>query len=73
MIIERQTRIADMEIMLQKMDDIIRERAKSPEMRGVPGGSTGLMRRRKFLSSSGTGPCVIVSWIRGCCGKRVGC
>ena len=47
MIVERQMRIADMAVMLQKLEDIIRERAKTPEMRGVPGGSTGLMRRRK--------------------------
>jgi len=39
MIVERQMRIADMAVMLQKLEDIIRERAKSPEMRGVPGGT----------------------------------
>ena len=36
MIVERQMRIADMAVMLQKLKDTIRERAKSPEMRGVP-------------------------------------
>ena len=56
MIVERQTRIADMEVMLQTMDNIIRERANSPEMRGVPGGSTGLMRRRKGSFRKSHGP-----------------
>jgi hypothetical protein len=73
MIVERQMRIADMAVMLQKLEDIIRERAKSPEMRGVPGGTTGLMRRRKVSFRKPHGPCVIMSWIRGCCGNRVGC
>ncbi len=58
MIVERQMRIADMAVMLQKLKDIIRERAKTPEMRGVPGGSTGLMRRRKISFSRPHGPLV---------------
>jgi hypothetical protein len=56
MIVERQMRIADMAVMLQKLKDIVRERAKTPEMRGVPGGSTGLMRRRKISFRRPHGP-----------------
>ena len=56
MIVERQMRIADMAVMLQKLKDIIWERAKTPEMRGVPGGSTGLMRRRKVSFRKPHGP-----------------
>lgn len=47
MIVERQLRIAGMEARLYEIADIIRERAHSPEMKGVPGGDTGLVRRRK--------------------------
>jgi DNA-binding CsgD family transcriptional regulator len=47
MLSERQKRIADMDIRFQELQGIVRQRAKSSEMRGVPGGSTGLMRRRK--------------------------
>jgi hypothetical protein len=47
MIFARHERIAFMETRWYQLQGIIRERAKSPEMRGVPGGSTGLLRRRK--------------------------
>jgi DNA-binding transcriptional MerR regulator len=56
MIVERQMRIADMSVMLQKLEDIIRERANSPEMKDVPGGDTGLMRRRKISFRRPQGP-----------------
>ena len=49
MIVERHMRIADIEVMGQKLKDIMRERANSPEMRDVPGGDTGLLRRRKVF------------------------
>lgn len=44
MVSERQNRIADMDLRWRQLQDIIRERANSPEMRSVPGGSTGLLR-----------------------------
>jgi len=47
MLAERQNRIADMDMRWQALRRAIRERANSPEMRGVTGGSTGLLRRRK--------------------------
>jgi DNA-binding CsgD family transcriptional regulator len=48
MLVERQIRIAAMEARLNELEDIIWGRAHSLEMRGVPGGSTGLLRRRKI-------------------------
>ena len=51
MILERHNRIVDMDVRWQKLQYIIRERAKSPEMRSVPGGSTGLLHRRKVVAS----------------------
>ena len=45
MISERQNRVLHLEMKFQDLQGIIRARASSPEMRGVPGGSTGLMRR----------------------------
>jgi hypothetical protein len=47
MLSERRDRIADMDMRWQDLQGIVRQRAKSPEMRDVPGGRTGLMRRRK--------------------------
>lgn len=45
MISERQNRVLHLEMKFQDLQGIIRARASSPEMRGVAGGSTGLMRR----------------------------
>jgi hypothetical protein len=47
MIVERQMRIADLEERRQKLEDIIHARANSLEMKRFPGGSTGLVIRRK--------------------------
>jgi Homeodomain-like domain len=47
MIAERQQRTAHMDIQWQELQGKIETRANSPEMRGVPGGDTGLLRRRK--------------------------
>ena len=49
MLSERQERIANMDVRLQKLQDLIRARANSPEMRSVPGGSTGLLHCRKVV------------------------
>jgi hypothetical protein len=56
MISERQERIANMDARWQKLQDLIRTRVNSPEMRGVPGDSTGLMRRRKISFRRPHGP-----------------
>jgi hypothetical protein len=45
MISERQNRVLHLDMRFQDLQGIIRARASSPEMRGVAGGSTGLMRR----------------------------
>jgi hypothetical protein len=46
MISERHKRIADVNVRWKGLQDIILERSNSPEMQGVPGGSTGLLRQR---------------------------
>ena len=46
MISERQKRVLHLDIRFQELQRLIQERGSSPEMRGVPGGSSGLMRRR---------------------------
>src|SRR5690349_10111989 len=43
---ERQYLIAGLDACWENMKQIIRIRAKSPEMKGVPGGQTGLLRRK---------------------------
>src|SRR5579872_2340952 len=53
MMIERHMRIASMEARLYEIDDIIRKRAQNPEMQGVPGGSTGVLRQRKVSCRGG--------------------
>jgi Helix-turn-helix of insertion element transposase len=51
MISERQKRVSYLDIRHQELQSIIRVRSSSPEMRDVPGGRSGLMRRRKrYLS-----------------------
>src|SRR5260370_37416223 len=47
MLSERQGGIADIEIRWQELQGIVRQGAKSPEIRGVPCGSTGRRRPRK--------------------------
>jgi hypothetical protein len=51
MTVERQKRIADMDQRWRKLQDLVRQRAKSPEMASVPGGRTGLLRRGKVVRS----------------------
>lgn len=57
-IVERQKRIAEMDRIWKGLQDIIRNRANSPEMASVPGGTTGLLRRRKVFRSQGHGELV---------------
>ena len=45
MISERQNRVLHLDMRFQDLQGIIRARGRSPEMRGVAGGSTGLIRR----------------------------
>jgi hypothetical protein len=45
MISERQNRVLHLDMRFQDLQGIIRTRGSSPEMRGVAGGSTGLIRR----------------------------
>jgi hypothetical protein len=62
MISERQKRIADMDIRWRDLQDIIPKRARSPEMEGVPGGSTGLLRRRKASFSQRHGGLAVYNY-----------
>jgi hypothetical protein len=56
MISERQNRVLHLDMRFQDLQGIIRARASSPEMRGVAGGSTGLMRRSIVAWAPGGAP-----------------
>ena len=62
MISERQKRILHLDIRFQELQRLIRARGSSPEMRGVPGGSTGLIRRRIVAFSQRHGRLPIYSY-----------
>lgn len=55
MIAERQQRITPLDIRMRELQAVIQSRANSPEMQGVPGGKTGLLRRRKAAFRQGQG------------------
>src|SRR5271154_40333 len=52
---ERRQRIIPLDILWQELQAVVERRVNSPKMQGIPGGNTGLLRRRKvsFRKSHG--------------------